>query len=138
LGEKPKSDNPQMLLDILSAEYCDLTQDTTRLRRCAQRMHYVQDHERLLQFVAEEQAHVAWLQEQIRVLGGELPQRAVTPQVGRNGWDCLRLAVEEKRRHCVRLQRHINLAMRLAPDIIQGLQHIRQAEQQRWQALLSM
>jgi hypothetical protein len=134
----PESDNPQMLLDILSAEYCELTQDITRLHHSAQRVHYAQDRERLLQFAAEEQAHVTWLQEKIRILGGELPQKAVTPQVGRNGWDCLRLAVEEKRHHCARLQRRINIAMRLAPDVIQGLQHIRQAEQQRGQALLSM
>lgn len=134
----PESDNPQMLLDMLSAEYCELTQDITRLHRYAQRMHDAQDRERLLQFATEEQVHVTWLQEKIGALGGELPQCSGTIQVGRNGWDCLRLAVEEKRRHCTRLQRHINIAMRLAPDIIQGLQHMRQAEQQRWHALLGM
>ena len=134
----PESNNPQMLLDLLSAEYCELTQDMTRLHRYAQRMHGTQDRERLLQFATEEQVHLTWLQEKMGDLGGELPQCSGTIQVGRNSWDCLRLAVEEKRRHCTRLQRSINLAVRLAPDIIQGLQRIRLAEQRHWQALLSM
>ncbi len=134
----PESDNPEMLLDVLRAEYCELTQDIARLHHYAQRMHYAQDRERLLQFAAEERAHVTWLQEKIGVLGRELPQCAVTIQVGKNGRDCLRLAGEEKQRHCTRLQRRINSAMRRAPDIAQELQRIRTAEQQRRQALFSM
>jgi hypothetical protein len=135
---QPESDNRQILLDILSTEYCELTQDVSRLHHYAQRMHYAQDRERLRQFATEERIHVTWLQEKIRDLGGELPQCAVKIQVGRNRRDCLRLAGEEKLRHCVHLQRHINSTMRRAPYIAQGLQHIRYAEQQRRQALLSM
>ena len=138
LLETPESDNRQALLDMLSAEYCELTQDIARLHRYAQHMHYAQDRERLLQFATDEQAHVTWLQEKICALGGELPQCSVTIRIGRNGWDCLRLAVEEKQRHRTLLQQYINTAMRIAPDITQGLQHIRQAEQQRRLALLSM
>jgi hypothetical protein len=134
----PESDDSQMLLDMLSTEYYELVRDIACLDQYAQRMHYAQDCEHLRQFATEERAHVTWLQEQIGVLGGELPPCPVAIPASRNGRDCLRLAGEEKHRHCVRLQHHINIAMRGAPNIAQGLQRIRRAEQQRRQALLSM
>jgi hypothetical protein len=48
-----------------TAEICDMAQ----LTQHAQRMHYPQFRERLLQIAREDHTHVHWLREKILVLG---------------------------------------------------------------------
>lgn len=85
------------LVEILQAEYCDEAKDVMQITHHAQYMYYPHFREKLLRIAAEEAEHVRWFAEKIRELGGELPQVAFSPKLGKNSWECLRMILDEEK-----------------------------------------
>jgi bacterioferritin (cytochrome b1) len=119
-------DHYQQLLALLRQQYAAEICDVAQLKQCAQQMHYPQFREKLLQIAHEDQTHVHWLQEKILGLDGDLPTVSCTPRIGKNSWECLRLALEDEKRSCATLLECIHQADRVDPAIA--------AELRRWRA----
>jgi hypothetical protein len=102
-------------------------------------MHYPQFRERLLQMAREDQAQVQWLREKILALGGDLPTVACPPpQIGKNSWECVRLALEVEKRSCATLLACIHQADRTDPAIAAELRRWRARAKQHCDELMSM
>lgn len=93
----------QRLPALLCKQYAEGMCDVAQLIQHAQRMHYPQFREQLLQLAREDAVQIQWLREQIFTLRGNLSTASCTPQIGKNSWECLRLALEEKNRSCATL-----------------------------------
>src|SRR5688572_159770 len=119
-------DHHQQLLALLRRQYAAEICDVAQLKQCAQQMHYPQFREKLLQIAHEDQTHVHWLQEKILGLDGDLPTVSCTPRIGKNSWECLRLALGDEKRSCATLLECIHQADRIDPAIA--------AELRRWRA----
>jgi hypothetical protein len=118
------SDQPTLLESVCDA-YRMEANAVAQCTRHADQMHYPQFRTALLRIAAEVQAHLPWLHEQIGALGGSLPSSAPLPTPEGNSWECLRRAVEEAQRGCVRLLEWSHLVEREAPALAMGLQRIR-------------
>jgi hypothetical protein len=119
----------QSLLEHLCDAYRAEDRAVAQLRRHAHRMYYPHLGEGLLRIAAETQAHLPWLEEKIRALGGTLPQCASTPTTGSNSWECLRRDLEEARRGCINLLEWTHTAEHPEPEIAVGLRRIRADKQ---------
>ena len=114
-------DHHQRLVALLCDHYVDEAKDVVQFHEHARRMPYLRFRERLLRIAEEEKAHVHWLRDTIQALGGEVPQLTVTPKNGKNGWECLRMDVEEEKRDCTALLEQINALEPAYPEIAAGL-----------------
>jgi hypothetical protein len=72
-------DTHQRLLEHVCDAYRAEVSTVAQFRQHAQRMYYPHLREELLRMAAETQAHISWLEEKSRALGGTLPQRSGTP-----------------------------------------------------------
>jgi hypothetical protein len=131
-------DHQQRLLMLLRQQYAEEMCNVAQLKQHAQRMHYPQFRKRLLQLAREDQAQVRWLREKILGLGGDLPSVSCTPRTGKISWECLRLALEEKKRSCATLLECIHQADRIDPAIAAELRGWRAQEKQHGDEILSM
>ncbi len=138
LRESWHPDERQQLIEILRAAYSEEARDVVQFTHHAQRMYYPQFCERLLRLAAEEQVHVQWLREQLSALGGEIPQSSLTPHMGKNSWECLRMDVEAEKQGCRDLLGRIHAAERVSPEIAEGLRRMRTDEKRHWEELLDM
>jgi bacterioferritin (cytochrome b1) len=132
-------DHHQQLLTLLRQQYGAEICGVAQLTLHAWRMHYPQFRERLLQLAHEDQAHVQWLREQILALGGDLPTVSCPPpRVGKNSWECLRLALEEKKRSCTTLLECIHQADRTDLALAAELRRRRAREKQHCDEIMDM
>jgi rubrerythrin len=131
-------DHRTKLVEMLRDEYVDEAQDVAQFTRHAQRMYYPQFRDRLLRIADEEQAHVQWLRDQMLALGGQVPQIAFTPKMGKNSWECLLMDVEEEKRCCSELLARMHMAEHADPEIAEGLRHIREEEKRHREEILDM
>jgi rubrerythrin len=74
---------------MLKHHYVKESQHIDRYREHAQRMRYPQFRDRLLAIAADEAEHVKWLAEQIRLLGGRVPDVPPLPVSEKNSWQYL-------------------------------------------------
>ena len=130
------SDHREKLLKILRDAYLEEAQDVTQFTQHAERMHYPEFREQLLRIAAQEQAHVTWLRDKILALGGEIPAVSLTPKGGKNAWQALLLDLEEEKRSYADLLEAMHMAEEAYPEIAEGLQRIREEEQQHREELL--
>jgi bacterioferritin (cytochrome b1) len=119
----------QRLLEHLCDAYRAEISAVAQFRQHAHRMYYSHLREGLLRIAAEAQAHIPWLEDKIRALGGSLPQYSTTPTMGSNSWECLRRDLEEARRSCINLLAWIHIAEHAEPEIAVGLRRIRKDKQ---------
>lgn len=131
-------DHHQQLLALLRQQYAEEICDVAQLKQHAQRMYYLQFRERLLQIARKDQVHVHWLQEKILALGGDLPTVSCTTRTGKNSWECLRLALAEKKRSCATLLECIHQADRTDPAIAAELRRWRAQAKQHCDEIMSM
>jgi rubrerythrin len=131
-------DHHQKLVEILRHAYAEEAQDVAQLTQHAERMHYPQFRERLLHIAAQEQAHVAWLRDMLRALGGEVPDVPLAPRAAKNAWEALLMDMEEEKRSYADLLEAMHIAEEACPEIAEGLQRIREEEQQHREELLDM
>jgi rubrerythrin len=131
-------DHRQRLIEILRDQYVDEAKDVVQFHGHARRMTYPHFRERLLRIAEEEKAHVTWLHDTIRALGGEVPQLTVTPKNGKNSWECLRMDVEEEKQDCTALLEQLNALDPEYPEIAEGLRRIREDEKRHREELLDL
>ena len=95
----------------------------------ALQMTYPSFRDRLFQIAEQKKAHVDWLRDKMRALGGTVPKTKLTVQIGRNSWECLLMDVEaEKRDSAVPLERIYAIAEQTDPEISNGLRRIHEEE----------
>ena len=131
-------DDRQTLLRVLREEYLEEAHDVVQFTQHAPRMPYPQVRARLLRIAEEEQAHVAWLQDKIRGLGGEIPATSFTPQSGNKSWDCLLLDLQEEKRCCQDLLERMHLVEQIDAEIAEGLRRMREEEMRHREEILDM
>jgi rubrerythrin len=104
----------------------------------AERMYYPQFRERLFRIAAEEQAHVTWLRDKLRALGGTIPAVSLPPQGAKNAWQALLMDLEEEKRSYADLLEVMHAAEQDHPKITEGLRRIREEERQHREEILNM
>jgi len=131
-------DHHQQLLEMLRSAYLEEAQDVAQLTQDAEGMSYPQFRERLLRIAAEEQAHVTWLRDRLRALGGEIPAVSLPPKGTKNAWQALLMDLEEEKRSYAGLLEAMHAAEQDYPEIAEGLRRIRGEEQRHREELLDM
>jgi rubrerythrin len=128
----------QKLREMLRNAYLEEAQDVTQFTQHAERMHYPQFRERLLRIAAEVQAHVTWLRDKLVALGGEVPTVSLPPRVAKNAWEALLRDLDEEKRSYADLLEAMHIAEQADPELAEGLQRIREEEQQHREEILDM
>ncbi len=136
LGTAP--DRDQVALEILRQRYIDQRQRESQLTEHADKMHYPQFGEKLLQIAADKNKHAEWIGERIIALGGKLPEVPVRRSTNINSWQYLQLDLAEEKRCADRLPEQIWRLEPEHPDISNFLQRIAAAEKQHLQAINDM
>ena len=132
-------DHRQRLLEVLYDKSVDEAQDVVQFEEHARRMPYPHFRERLRRIAAEEKAHVQWLQDQIRALGGEVPRTTFTVKNSKNSWEGLLMDVEEEKRDCTAVLEQLYTVVEPAdPEIAEGLRRIRADEKRHREELLDL
>ena len=90
------SDDRWRVLEMLSEEYTEKSENVLKLTDYAAHMVYPQFRDKLLGIAAEEQGYIRWLAEHITALGGQIPQVRFSPRAGKNGWERLLTVLEKK------------------------------------------
>lgn len=135
----PGSQDRQRLIGLLRDEYMKEAKDVAQFQAHADRMTYPHFRKRLLDIAEEEKAHVEWLRDKIRALGGELPEMTLPVTSGRNNWECLLADVEEERRDSSAvLARIYMLAEETDLEITEGLRRMHEDEKRHRQEILDM
>jgi rubrerythrin len=124
-------DHHQKLLEMLRDAYLEEAQDVAQFTQDAERMYYPQFRERLLRIAAEEQAHVTWLRDKLRALGGKLPAVSSPPKGAKNAWQALLMDLEEEKRSYADLLEAMLTAEQDNPEIAEGLRRIREGKRSR-------
>jgi hypothetical protein len=104
------SDDRWRVLEMLSEEYTEKSENVLKLTDYAAHMVYPQFRDKLLGIAAEEQGYIRWLAEHITALGGQIPQVRFSPRAGSD-----------------RIERLLQLE-RIAPKVAQELRRMRQEE----------
>jgi rubrerythrin len=134
-----RPDDRRELVELLRDEYVDEARDAAQFEEHAQRMPYPHFRERLLRIAEEERAHVDWLREKIRELGGEVPAVTLTIKTGRNAWENLLMDVEEEKRDGIEALEHLySMAARTDPEIAAGLRRMQEQERRHREEILNM
>jgi rubrerythrin len=128
----------QKILEALRHAYLEEAQDVEQFTQHAERMHYPQFRERLLRIAADERAHVMWLRDQIRALGGEVPTVSSPPKAAKNAWQALFTDLEEEKRSYTDLLEAMHIAEEAYPEIAEGLKRIREEELHHREEVLDM
>ncbi|HWP58950.1 MAG TPA: ferritin-like domain-containing protein [Candidatus Acidoferrales bacterium] len=134
-----RSDERQRLVEFLREEYVDEARDVVQFEEHARRMTYPHFRERLRRIAEEEKAHVEWLREKIRALGGEVPEVPMALKRGRNAWENLLMDIEEEKRDRTEvLERLYTVAQDADPEIAEGLRRIHEDERRHREEILDM
>jgi hypothetical protein len=129
LREYCNPDRHRRLLEILSEEYIEKSENVIKLTHYAARMTYPQFRDNLVRIADEEQGYVRWLAEDITALGGNIPEITFSPKPGKNDWERLLTALEKKKRQgSDRIDRLVQL-QRINPKIGEELRRMRQEEE---------
>ncbi|MGH7887862.1 MAG: ferritin-like domain-containing protein [Candidatus Binatia bacterium] len=95
-----------------------------RLTKHADKMHYPQFREKLLQIATDKRRHAEWIAEKIITLGGRLPAVAERRSTDGSSWQHLLKDLEEESRSADRLQEQIWRIKSDHPEIGELLQQI--------------
>lgn len=137
--EALRSDERQRLVEFLREEYLDEARDVAQFEEHARRMVYPHFRQRLLRIAEEEKAHVEWLREKIRALGGEVPEAPTAVNRGRNAWENLLMDIEEEKRDRIEvLERLYTVAQDADPEIAEGLRRIHEEEKRHREEILDL
>jgi hypothetical protein len=107
---------------ILRQRYVEEMQQHDRLKHRAEKMHYLQFREKLLQMAVEYQRHAERLAAKILTLGGQLPDVPAIEATNENSWGQLLAALEADARsadHLVEQLRGLDDAHADVADLLQ-------------------
>ena len=88
-------DKSRRVVGILSQRYVEEMQQHDRLKQHAEKMHYPQFREKLLQIAAENKQHAEQIAQKIFALGGKLPSVPELHATDENSWQQLLTALED-------------------------------------------
>src|SRR5690242_6814977 len=129
LREYLNPDKQKDLLETLSQEYIEKSENVLKLTDYAATMVYPQFRDKLLRIANEERDYVHRLAKHITALGGEFAQTNFSPRPGKNAWERLLTALEKKQRHASdRIARLVQLE-RIDPKFGEELRRMRQEEE---------
>jgi bacterioferritin (cytochrome b1) len=136
LGTPP--DRDRVAIEILCQRYIDQRQGESQLTQHADKMHYPQFREKLLQIATDKGKHAQWIGEKIIALGAKLPEVPERGSTNTNSWQYLQMDLAEEIRRADRLPEQIWRLESDHPDISNFLQRIAEAEKQHRQAINDM
>lgn len=137
LGNSPEG-NGKAAVDILRRRYVEAMQQTDRLKQHAQKMHYPQFRDKLLDMAADKSKRARWIAEKIVTLGGKLPEVPELRSTDKNSWQYLLMDLEEENRCAEHLTEQIWSTESDHADINEFLQQINQAEKKDREAIREM
>jgi hypothetical protein len=137
LGTSPKG-NGEAAVDILRRWYVEEMQQTDRFMQHAQKMHYPQFRDKLLDMGANKTKRARWIAEKIVTLGGKLPEVPELRSTDKNSWQYLLMDLEEENRYAERLTEQIWGNESDHADIIEFLQQISEADKKDHAAIREM
>jgi bacterioferritin (cytochrome b1) len=117
-------DNSHRVVDVLRQRYVEEMQQYDRLQQHAEKMHYPQFREKLLQIATENKKHAERIAETVVALGGKLPRVSDLPATDENSWQQLLTALEEDYRSHDRLEEQLLGLQSDYPDVTQFLQQL--------------
>ena len=118
------TDNSPQAVDILRQRYVEQMQQRDRLKQHAEKMHYPQYREKLLQIASEKNEHAERIGQKVLALGGTLPSVPQLRSTDENSWQQLTMALEEERRSADHLAEQLRGIGSDHPEITQLLQQI--------------
>ena len=116
------------VLEVLRQRYGEEMQQHDRLKQHAEKMHYLQFREKLLQIAVENKKHAERIAEEIVTLGGKLPGVPDLPDTNDNSWQQLLTALDEDHRSHDRLAEQLSGLRSDHPDVTQFLQQLSQEQ----------
>ena len=137
LGSSPEG-NDNAAVDILRRRYLQKMQQADRFKQHAQKMHYPQFRDKLLDMAAEKSKRAQWIAEKIVALGGKLPEVPELRSTDKNSWQYLLMDLEEENRCADPLAEQIWSTESDHADITEFLQQISEAEKKDREAIREM
>jgi hypothetical protein len=137
LGSSPEG-NDNAAVDILRRRYVEEMQQIDRFKQHAQKMHYPQFRDKLLDMVADKSKRAQWIAEKIVTLGGKLPEVPESRSTGNNSWQYLLMDLEEESRCADHLAEQMWSTESDHADIAELLQQINEAEKKDREAIREM
>ncbi|MGE5302631.1 MAG: ferritin-like domain-containing protein [Alphaproteobacteria bacterium] len=137
LGTSPEG-NGKAAVDILRQRYVEEMQQTNRFKQHAQKMHYPQFRDKLLDMAAAKSKRAEWIAEKIVALGGKLPEVPELRSTDKNSWQYLLMDLEEENRCADPLAEQIWSTESDHADIAEFLQQINEAEKNDRKAIREM
>lgn len=117
-------DESSKAVDFLRQRYIEEMQRIERFNQYAEKMHYPQYREKLLQMAKEKRQHAERIGQKIAALGGRLPDVAERRATDENSWQSLSMALDEENRSADRLPEQLRSIESENPDIVKFLQQI--------------
>jgi len=137
LGTSPEG-NGKAAVDILRQRYVEERQQTDLLKQHAQKMHYPQFRDQLLDMAADKSERAQWIAEKIVALGGKLPEVPELRSTDKNSWQYLLMDLEEENRCAEHLTEQIWSTESDHADITEFLRQINEAEKKDRGAIRGM
>jgi rubrerythrin len=133
-----EADDRQRLLEVLREDYLEEAQDVAQFTQHVTYMPYPQFRNSLRRIIAEEQAHVQWLRDQILALGGDIPAFVPAPRAGKSTWECLLMDLEEEKRSYGALLERLHIAEAFDPEVAEGLRRMGEEERRHRDEILDL
>jgi rubrerythrin len=123
-------DSFRQAIKILQQRYVEETQQRDRFNQHADKMHYPQFREKLLQISDEKTKYADRIAEAIVALGGKLPNVPELRSTDENSWQQLMIALYDENRSADHLAEQLRGIQSDIPDIVKLLQHISEQQKQ--------
>jgi len=136
LGSPPDGDLEA--LEVLRQRYVEERQQIERFKQHAQRMHYPQYQEKLLQMATEKSKYAESIAKKIVALGGKLPEVPEGRLTDENSWRHLLMALEEENRSADHLPEQLRNIESHYPDIAKFLRQISQEQKKHRDEIRAM
>ena len=123
-------DSFRQAINILQQRYVEETQQRDRFIQHADKMHYPQFREKLLQISDEKTKYADRIAEAIVALGGKLPRVPELRSTDENSWQQLMIALDDENRSADHLAEQLRGIESDIPDILKLLQQISEQQKQ--------
>ena len=123
-------DSFRQAINILQQRYVEETQQRDRFIQHADKMHYPQFREKLLQISDEKTKYADRIAEAIVALGGKLPSVPELRSTDENSWQQLMIALDDENRSADHLAEQLRGIESDIPDILKLLQQISEQQKQ--------
>ena len=117
-------------INILQRRYVEETQQRDRFNQHADKMHYLQFREKLLQISDEKTKYADRIAQAIVAPGGKLPSVPELRSTDENSWQELMIALDNENRSADHLAEQLRGIQSDIPDIVRLLQQISEQQKQ--------